>query len=1084
MLRFALRRSYSVWSALCLLAVTLHAQDTPMRVTWRRPDSQWQFVGGTFEERLRFAQVLGDSTVADDFVLRRLAGPMSGPRRSGAWLMDPDATVRWSSAFPSGINTGSLRPTRGIGVRFLPLGGAWRAGRWHGTVAPEILSFQNVEFPLGASPPVVAPFSVFAAPWNVSRATGTPYSIDLPWAYGRQPTSAIGLGQSSLFADLGPVEAGVTGDQEWWGPALRNALVLSTNAPGIPRLAIRSTRALPVPGGSLQFSYGLGQLSESPYFDAMRDNDRRSWNGAVVSFRFSAAPGLTIGAARSVYASLGAGSLSMRAMDVFRGVARSSLLPMPEIAAVPARDQIASVFARWVMPSDGLEVYAELGRAEAPGNIREFLLEPGHSGGWTLGFQRISPLAAQRWWRIGGEMTFAEQGPSISSIPHQTSWYTSRAVRQGYTHRGQVIGAGLGPGSSGQYLALDWIGPTWTAGVFASRMRWNQDAFYTLPWNYPSQGWCEWDVTTEFGGRISAATPFGVVQATLARARRLNMYYQKTDGCPGNGTSSPRDVPNTLLFFSVSPASARVVPSAGARRTAGVIPSLPEAPRTLQHWTEGAVGSEAELWWRARSLVDTAWHHPWSLRGLSQRQVDGISGRVRAGRTFEFALVRSEIGARYNSQFPFGMYDGAVWAGRGTTLWLTGGLALRIGPFSMRLAPLGFRSENRAFPLIPNGLDGRETFADPIKPRSVDAPQRFGATPYSRLDLGTSSAQVELLGLAIGATAAPQWWGPASFFPFLFSNQGPGIPRIFAGTSAPLAVGPLLVTGQLQWGDLRASEVFMPDTVPTRRRFGTGVIAVVQPRAMPTLEVGAARYFHARWPQGAIPVRYWTRSLEGVLKRSLPVVSGPNALDDRSRDAENQLASAFARWAFPSAGFEVYGELGREDHSWDLRDLVVSPAQQSSRMVGFAHVSGVSAKGALMVRGEHMSFRALPNDLIRGTGMTYRHSGTLEGHTLRGQNLGAPLGVGSSEGTTVRVDWLRGSERLSVGLLRALRYQLLSPATPDPSRLDVQYIASAERAAFGGRPHAMGAAVVWNLNRNWQRDVVSASLWYSVTLGR
>ena len=56
--------------------------------------------------------------------------------------------------------------------------------------------------------------------------------------------------------------------------------------------------------------------------------------------------------------------------------------------------------------------------------------------------------------RIQTEITNLE--PS-STFRHRTpfSSYASQGVPQGYTHKGQVLGASIGPGASSQWLALD-----------------------------------------------------------------------------------------------------------------------------------------------------------------------------------------------------------------------------------------------------------------------------------------------------------------------------------------------------------------------------------------------------------------------------------------------------------------------------------------------------------------------------------------------------------------------------------------------------------------------------------------------------
>jgi hypothetical protein len=68
---------------------------------------------------------------------------------------------------------------------------------------------------------------------------------------------------------------------------------------------------------------------------------------------------------------------------------------------------------------------------------------------------------------------------------------------------------------------------------------------------------------------------------------------------------------------------------------------------------------------------------------------------------------------RYNSAFPYGSNDGAVWPGRGLTWAIDLGVAFRVGPFSGTFNPFAFSAQNRAFRLQPNGST-TNPLADPL----------------------------------------------------------------------------------------------------------------------------------------------------------------------------------------------------------------------------------------------------------------------------------------------------------------------------------------------------------------------------------
>src|SRR5690606_21960783 len=48
----------------------------------------------------------------------------------------------------------------------------------------------------------------------------------------------------------------------------------------------------------------------------------------------------------------------------------------------------------------------------------------------------------------------------------------------GYTHRGQLLGAGIGPGSDMQIVGADWLADWGRSGLFFQRTRFDDDAYY------------------------------------------------------------------------------------------------------------------------------------------------------------------------------------------------------------------------------------------------------------------------------------------------------------------------------------------------------------------------------------------------------------------------------------------------------------------------------------------------------------------------------------------------------------------------------------------------------------------------------
>ncbi|HZG42106.1 MAG TPA: hypothetical protein VEY93_04025, partial [Longimicrobium sp.] len=440
---------------------------------------------------------------------------------------------------------------------------------------------------------------------------------------------------------------------------------------------------------------------------------------------------------------------------------------------------------------------------------------------------------------------------------------------------------------------------------------------------------------------------------------------------------------------------------------------------------EAAVaGGEAERYLRALQVAGLAPAHPLSIRALSPRETHRLvpdSGHpwarpaaaarrsgVRGG------LLRPGAGLAWNSGLPYGFNDGPAWSGRGVTAELRAGLTARAGPVSLRLEPVAFRAENRAFTLVSTRDTGRLVFADPRNPRNIDLPQRFGPGAYGRVDPGESTLRLDLVGVAAGVSTASQQWGPADAMPLVLGNNGGGFAHAFAGTASPWRTPLGRVHGRVVWGWLDQSE-YSPMRGHGSRRYATGAVAVWEPRGLSGLEVGGARFFHLAWPQGGLRGSDLLKVLEGITKSSVDSTGvGP---DGRS-STDNQLASVFARWVFPRSGMEAYAELAREDHSWDLLDFTLEPDHQAAYTVGVRKVWRGAPGRLVALRAELQNSQPSHLAAVRKQHPFYRHDNALQGHTHRGQVLGSPFAYGGG-GSVLGVDAYHPRGRWSAEWVRA-----------------------------------------------------------------
>jgi hypothetical protein len=502
--------------------------------------------GSRLDVRLRTLQLLGEADAAGSLLRSTSSLTPALPTEAGRlrWaLVAPELLTIWNSELPFSPNEGAMWAGRGWTTQ-LTAGMRAEYGPVTLVLAPHIVRAQNRDFRIFHSQ--LPDRGSLIPPWYTGR-----HSIDLPARHGDLPFTRFDPGQSTLSLRSGALALGASTEDQWWGPGIRNAIVLGNNAAGIPHLFFRTGEPGFARLGSFEGRWIAGVLSESLYFDAEAENDLRSLNAVVGTFRPALDPDLTVGMARSVYGPMsGAALLPGRFLDVLR---------YWDAPGDPAdwdgetttdgvqREQILSLFARWLFPEQGFEAYAEWARLALPRSLTDFLTTPNHSQGYTLGLQWAHPMRGDGAVRLQAETTYLEQSPSYRLRP-TPYFYVSPVVPQGYTHRGQVIGAAIGPGASSQWLAADWLAPRWQAGAFAGRIRWDNDAYYSWP---TGQTPVAHDVSLLAGLRGGVQLGGLFLSAELTRAKRYNyLYHNYLQGTTGEGALDPV---NTTLRLGLSP---------------------------------------------------------------------------------------------------------------------------------------------------------------------------------------------------------------------------------------------------------------------------------------------------------------------------------------------------------------------------------------------------------------------------------------------------------------------------------------------------------------------------------------------------
>jgi hypothetical protein len=145
------------------------------------------------------------------------------------------------------------------------------------------------------------------------------------------------------------------------------------------------------------------------------------------------------------------------------------------------RDQVASVFFRYVFQKAHAEIYAEYGRNDAAYDLRDLLMTPEHTRAFIIGGQKLFALAKKNQFiQVQSEITQLQQPAGYQIRSSQASWYIHSQVTRGYTNEGKVLGAGIGPGSNCRNIAVKWIRENSITGINLDQIERNNDLYYLI----------------------------------------------------------------------------------------------------------------------------------------------------------------------------------------------------------------------------------------------------------------------------------------------------------------------------------------------------------------------------------------------------------------------------------------------------------------------------------------------------------------------------------------------------------------------------------------------------------------------------
>ena len=370
---------------------------------------------------------------------------------------------------PSGYNDGTMYPTVGQQERVSAgINLKWRTLDIN--LQPEWIHAENLEQYLDKG-------NQTDGNWWVRYYFITANNIDDFRKFGHEPINETFLGQSRIGLSYPKFSLGVSSENLWWGPAKQNSLLFTNNAPGFKHAYFQTNEPIKTKIGNFEMKAIIGKLDSTKYINPDDSIIRTIWSGAIYPKSNST----------RIINSFIITWQPKWINNFYLGYAYSKInySDSNTISNGSEKMGVGVLMGRFVMPKDHAEFYAEIGTPnQLPWPWHYF--NDSSKTGFTVGARKIFPnFARKSFLEFTVELTQLQlMDPRQVFIPKEpfggpqyNSWYTSPAIRQGYTNNAQLLGASIGPGSNSQSIGLSWNKGYNKIGIHLQRYVHNND-FY------------------------------------------------------------------------------------------------------------------------------------------------------------------------------------------------------------------------------------------------------------------------------------------------------------------------------------------------------------------------------------------------------------------------------------------------------------------------------------------------------------------------------------------------------------------------------------------------------------------------------
>jgi hypothetical protein len=338
--------------------------------------------------------------------------------------------------------------------------------------------------------------------------------------------------------------------------------MMSNHARGFKHITFNTTKPLQTKIGNFEWQVISGRLESSGYLPAGSDrqyagtniyvprinqqgkrDDWRYLQGLTVTYSPKWVPGLSLGFIRwsQMYAALVQGKYTwMRGSPTWFPAFKNLFRGNDSTGDLEAQiNQAAGLFLRWLWKDSKAEIYVDYNHNDSKQNIRDLLLDSDHSRAVTVGLQKIFKINTDNYL-FSWEWTQMEQTAS-RLLRNAGSWYEHAWTKDGYTNEGEVLGAGIGPGSNSHYFALSRIRDKEKLGIALEIIDQDNDFYHEAfaSARDPRRYWKDFNLHLNFSKKYKNLW----LSSNLMYSRSLNYQWDLDDTAteyyhPGNDVNN------------------------------------------------------------------------------------------------------------------------------------------------------------------------------------------------------------------------------------------------------------------------------------------------------------------------------------------------------------------------------------------------------------------------------------------------------------------------------------------------------------------------------------------------------------------